>query len=96
MQLTICINGWLNHMYVSFTTNYQATDQVNICICLLYNVHYLNPLLFLKTRIGYSVGQGFVSGKANGNMRGRVQGEVQSLPQISCWNFCTLLYMYIC
>ena len=45
--------------------------------------------LFLETRVGYRVGQGFVSRNASRNTRGRVQGEVQLLPPISCWNNAT-------
>ena len=41
--------------------------------------------LFLETRVGYRVGQEFVSRNASRNMRGRVQGEVQLLPRVSCW-----------
>ena len=49
------------------------------------STHYL----FLETRVGYRVGQGFVSRNASRNTRGRVQGEVQLLPPISCWNNAT-------
>ena len=90
------LHKWLAEPHVRKFHHQLSSYWSSICICLLYNVHYLDPLLFLKTRIGYSVGQGFVSRKANGNMRGRVQGKVRLLPRISCWNFCTLLYMYIC
>ena len=47
-------------------------------------VHYL--VRYLETRIGYRVGQGFVSRNAHRNMCGRAQGEVQLLPGIGCWN----------
>ena len=41
---------------------------------------------FQKQRVGYRVGQGFVSRNASRNTRGRVQGEVLLVPLISCLN----------
>ena len=41
---------------------------------------------FQKQRVGYRVGQGFVSRNASRNTRGRVQGEVLLVPLISCSN----------
>ena len=48
-------------------------------------------LLFLETRVGYKVGQEFVSRDGSRNMRGRVQSEVQLLPRISYSNEATIL-----
>jgi len=44
---------------------------------------------FQKQRVGYRVGQGFVSRNASRNTRGRVQGEVLLVPLISCSNEAT-------
>ena len=44
---------------------------------------------FQKQRVGYRVGQGFVSRNASRNTRGRVQGEVLLVPLISCLNEAT-------
>ena len=41
---------------------------------------------FQKQRVGYRVGQGFVSRNASRNTRGRVQGEVLLVLLISCSN----------
>ena len=49
-------------------------------------------LCFSKQRVGYMVGQGFVSRNASRNVCGRVQGEVQLLPLISCWIEATYYY----
>ena len=47
---------------------------------------------FQKQRVGYRVGQGFVSRNASRNTRGRVQGEVLLVPLISCSNEATRPY----
>ena len=44
---------------------------------------------FQKQRVGYRVGQGFVSRNPSRNKRGRVQGEVLLVPMISCSNEAT-------
>ena len=56
------------------------------------NVEYLDPsIVSRKQRVGYRVGQGFVSRNASRNTRGRVQGEVLLVPLISRSNEATSL-----